>query len=130
MSAITFIVFGFIGYWAYWSIKHEGIFWIPKTVSALGSLFIWFFLSMRYANGIENNLVSILIIAGVGFLVMGVGVALVGIFGRLIEKRVGKDPYKKIPEKKIKKNLTIEEYSEMLDECREMRDEIDRLSEK
>ena len=44
-------------------------------------------------------------------------------FDSLVEKRVGKDPYKKIPEKKIKKNQTSEEYSEMLDE-------IDRLSEK
>ena len=123
MDALTFIVFGFIAYWAYWSIKHEGIFWIPRTVSALGSLFLWVLLSMRYADGIENNLVSILIIAGVGFLVMGVGLTLVGIFDRLIEKRVGKDPYKKIPEKKNKKNPTSEEYSEMLDE-------IDRLSEK
>tara|TARA_B100000886_G_C20201334_1_gene398436 strand:- start:299 stop:592 length:294 start_codon:yes stop_codon:yes gene_type:complete len=95
MDALTFIVFGFIAYWAYWSIKHEGIFWIPRTVSALGSLFLWVLLSMRYADGIENNLVSILIIAGVGFLVMGVGLTLVGIFDRLIEKRVGKDPYKK-----------------------------------
>ena len=123
MDALTFIVFGFIALWAYWSIKHEGIFWIPRTVSALGSLFLWVLLSMRYADGIENNLVSILIIAGVGFLVMGVGLTLVGIFDRLIEKRVGKDPYKKIPKKKIKKNPTSEEYSEMLDE-------IDRLSEK
>ena len=29
---------------------------------------------------------------------LGAGVALVGIFDRLIEKRVGKDPYKKIHE--------------------------------
>ena len=54
---------------------------------------------MRYVDRIENNLVSIVIIAGLGFLVMGAGVALVGIFDRLIEKRVGKDPYKKIHEK-------------------------------
>ena len=99
MDALTFIVFGFIALWAYWSIKHEGIFWIPKTVSALGSFLLWILLSMRYVDRIENNLVSILIIAGLGFLVMGAGVALVGIFDRLIEKRVGKDPYKKIHEK-------------------------------
>ena len=99
MDALTFIVFGFIALWAYWSIKHEGIFWIPKTVSALGSFLLWILLSMRYLDRIENNLVSILIIAGLGFLVMGAGVALVGIFDRLIEKRVGKDPYKKIHEK-------------------------------
>ena len=99
MNALTFIVFGFIAYWVYFSVKHEGIFWILKTVSALGSFLLWILLSMRYVDRIENNLVSILIIAGLGFLVMGAGVALVGIFDRLIEKRVGKDPYKKIHEK-------------------------------
>ena len=99
MDALTFIVFGFIALWAYWSIKHEGIFWIPKTVSALGSFLLWILLSMRYVDRIENNLVSILILSCLGFLVMGAGVALVGIFDRLIEKRVGKDPYKKIHEK-------------------------------
>ena len=43
MNAITFIVFGFIAYWIYFSIKNEGIFWIPKTILCIGgfALFIW-----------------------------------------------------------------------------------------
>tara|TARA_Y100001978_G_C23432659_1_gene309110 strand:- start:224 stop:553 length:330 start_codon:yes stop_codon:yes gene_type:complete len=43
MNAITFIVFGLIGYWIYFSIKKEGIFWIPKMILCIGgfALFIW-----------------------------------------------------------------------------------------
>ena len=43
MTIFAFIIFGFIGYWVYFSIKNEGIFWIPKAVIAIGSfaLFIW-----------------------------------------------------------------------------------------
>ena len=43
MNAITFIIFGFIAYWIYFSIKNEGIFWIPKMILGIGSfaLFIW-----------------------------------------------------------------------------------------
>ena len=43
MNILAFIVFGFIAYWIYFSIKNEGIFWIPKAVIAIGSfaLFMW-----------------------------------------------------------------------------------------
>ena len=43
MNVFVFIILGFIGYWVYFSIKNEGIFWIPKMILCIGSfaLFIW-----------------------------------------------------------------------------------------
>ena len=123
MDALTFIVFGFIALWAYWSIKHEGIFWIPRTVSALGGFFFWLYLCIRYGGEIENGWLQFLFTSGTMAATYFVSGSLAGYFGSLVEKRVGKNPYKKIPQKKIKKNPTIEEYDEMLDE-------IDRLSKK
>ena len=43
MNVFVFIILGFIGYWVYFSIKNEGIFWIPKMILGIGSfaLFIW-----------------------------------------------------------------------------------------
>ena len=43
MNIFTFIIFGFIGYWVYFSIKNEGIFWIPKMLLCFGgfALFMW-----------------------------------------------------------------------------------------
>tara|TARA_B100001093_G_scaffold510631_1_gene576873 strand:+ start:570 stop:941 length:372 start_codon:yes stop_codon:yes gene_type:complete len=123
MDALTFIVFGFIALWAYWSIKHEGIFWIPRTVSALGGIALWIYITFVHFNKIENGFLQLICIGGSMAVITIVSSKLVMYFDSLVEKRVGKDPYKKIPEKKIKKNPTSEEYSEMLDE-------IDRLSEK
>ena len=43
MNILTFIILGFIGYWVYFSIKNEGIFWIPKMLLCFGGfiLFMW-----------------------------------------------------------------------------------------
>ncbi len=43
MNIFTFIILGFIGYWVYFSIKNEGIFWIPKMLLCFGgfAIFIW-----------------------------------------------------------------------------------------
>ena len=123
MDALTFIVFGFIAYWAYWSIKHEGIFWIPRTATVLGSFVFYIWMTFKIVSQVKPSWFAFF----VGMSSFGVlsifTFRIVGWFQNKIDERVGKDPYKKIPEKKIKKNPTSEEYSEMLDE-------IDRLSEK
>ena len=123
MDALTFIVFGFIAYWSYWSIKHEGVFWIPRTVAALGGLALWIFSIFYLASQINNSIVQVILIAVTGIAIFWISNSISIYCSKMIEKRVGKDPYKLITEKKIKKNPTSEEYSEMLDE-------IDRLSEK
>jgi len=123
MDALTFIVFGFIALWSYWSIKHEGVFWIPRTVAALGGLALWIFSIFYLASQINNSIVQVILIAVTGIAIFWISNSISIYCSKMIDKRVGKDPYKLIPEKKIKKNPTSEEYSEMLDE-------IDRLSEK
>ena len=43
MKAITLIIFGLMGYWIYFSLKKEGILWIPKIILCIGGFvgFYW-----------------------------------------------------------------------------------------
>ena len=93
MNAITFIIFGVISYWVYWSIKHEGIFWVPRTASSLGGFVIWIYLILKVSNQIDNNFLLIIFTAVSGVSIIGGGVFLSQKFDEIIEKRVGKTPY-------------------------------------
>ncbi len=47
MSAIAFIIFGLFAWWVYYSVKHEGVYWIPKFFLALG-VFVSFFWGITF----------------------------------------------------------------------------------
>ena len=94
MSALTFIIFGLIGYWIYWSVKHEGIFWIPRTASALGGFALWMYLIFQQGSQINNNFLQIVFIAGTGIFIGFISYLIVESCNEIIEKRVGKNPYK------------------------------------
>ena len=99
MNALTFIVFGFIAYWSYWSIKHEGVFWIPKAVAALGGIALWIFSIFYIASQINNSIVQVIFMAVTGIAIGWISNSIQIYCSKTIEKRVGKDPYKKIHEK-------------------------------
>ena len=95
--AISLIVFGLIGYWVYWSIKHEGIYWIPKASLAIGGFILFIGGLFKLIPLIPKNL-----FANVIFLVTYVAVTCLVSFGLLpvfeaiekkIEERMGKKPY-------------------------------------
>ena len=94
MNALTFIIFGLIGYWIYWSVKHEGIFWIPRTASALGGFALWMYLIFQQGSQINNNFLQIVFIAGTGIFIGFISYLIVESCNEMIEKRVGKNPYK------------------------------------
>ena len=96
--AISIIVYGLIGYWIYWSIKHEGIYWIPKMSLAIGSF-------IAYVAGIgatipdlpDNLLIRIFFVLGYSAFWMaftfGVLLKLMKVLDDKIKERMGKDPY-------------------------------------
>ncbi len=46
MGLAWFIGFCCVGYWIYFSIKKEGILWIPRFVVCFGSFGLWFYLAL------------------------------------------------------------------------------------
>ena len=118
MNVLTFIVFGLISYWFYWSVKHEGIFWIPRKATALGGFALWMYLIFKVGNQINNNFLQIIFIAGTGIFIGFLSYLIVESCNEMIEKRVGKNPYKnpyvqleleKKYYKELEENLTEEE---------------------
>ena len=94
---ISFLVFGLIGYWVYWSIKHEGIYWIPKISLSIGGFILFMGGLFKLYPLIPKNLFAYGI-----FLVSYVAVTSLVAFGLIpvieaienkIEERMGKKPY-------------------------------------
>ena len=98
MNILTFIVFGFIAYWIYFSIKKEGIFWIPKAVIALGSFVLWMTLNYKVFNFFLSTPFYYFksFIAGIIFaiIIFPISYRLLDLIEKKIEERVGKNPYK------------------------------------
>ena len=98
MNAITFIVLGLIGYWIYFSIKNEGIFWIPKAVLGLGSFGLWITLIFKVCNLLLKTPYYFLggIIAAIlgATIIFPISYRLLDAIEKKIEKRMGKKPYK------------------------------------
>ena len=46
MEIAYFIGFCCVGYWIYFSIKKEGLLWIPRIIVNLGSFVFWGYLSL------------------------------------------------------------------------------------
>ena len=63
MEFYYLIIFGLGGLWAYWSIKKEGIFWIPRAIVNIGGFGLWMYLTFEYYSKIENNILFVLAMA-------------------------------------------------------------------
>ena len=96
--AISLIVFGLIGYWVYWSIKHEGIYWIPKASLAIGGFILFLGGALKLIPLIPKNLfangIFVVIYVGVTYLIqMKLLLPVFEAIENKIKERIGKDPY-------------------------------------
>ena len=104
MSAIALIIFGLVGWYVYYCVKHEGVYWIPKILLSIGA-FIGFFWGITFvfpyikSTSVLGQLVKTGIFS-ISYLVIYY-VCMYATFSKWIvrleekiEERVGKDPYK------------------------------------
>ena len=91
------LLFGLIGFWVYWSIKHEGIYWIPKAFLCFGSFGLFLFGVFKLSTLLPDNLfVSLILVIGyvaVTIIVGCVVYVLLEAIDETIKERMGKDPY-------------------------------------
>jgi len=95
MSAITLIIFGLIGFWVYWSIKHEGIFWLPRTVAALGSFFIFLWMCFKIGSQVKPAWFAFFVMMSSGGVLFFIVTKFVLWCDKKVEERVGENPYNK-----------------------------------
>ena len=109
MSAIALIIFGLVGWYAYYSVKHEGVYWIPKILLNTGAFvgFLWgirFIYPYVYEPFIKStSALEQLVKTGVvsiSYLIIYFA-CMYATYSKWIvrieekiEERVGKDPYK------------------------------------
>ena len=95
MGIAYFIVFCCVGYWIYFSIKKEGLLWIPRIIVNLGSFVLWGYLSLviypKIWVGRLQLLASIGTIIGLVLVVLPINNKLDELSGELFEK----NPYDK-----------------------------------
>ena len=94
MDALTFIVFGFIAYWSYWSIKHEGVFWIPTTATLLGGFFLFIWMTFKIASQVKPAWFVFFVIMSSGGIMVVIANKFVLWCDKKVEERVGLDLYK------------------------------------
>ena len=109
MSAIALIIFGLVGWYAYYSVKHEGGYWIPKILLNTGAFvgFLWGirfiypyvyepFIKSTSALGqlVKTGVVSISYLIIYFACMYATYSKWIVRIEEKIEERVGKDPYK------------------------------------
>ena len=118
MSILNLIIFGLVGFWFYYSVKHEGVFWIPRTATALGSFFIFIWMCFKIASQVKPAWFAFFVMMSSAGVLMTVVTKFVLWCDKKVEERVGKDPYNK----KDKLTPQQERIQAMRDEA--MRDEL------
>ena len=118
MNALTFIIFGLIAYWVYYSVKHEGIFWIPRTATVLGSFVFYIWMTFKIVSQVKPSWLAFFVAMSSFGVLSVITQRIVMWFEKEVEKRMGKNRYTNISEEKIKRNPTSDEYSEIVDEIR------------
>ena len=106
MEIYYLIIFGLGGLWVYYSIKNEGILWIPRIIVNLGSFVLWAYLSLVIYPKIGIGWLQFLATIGT---IIGLVLVALPINDWLDEetvKRLGKEPYSS---KKPEDDFTEEE---------------------
>ena len=106
MEFYYLIFFGLGGLWVYWSIKNEGILWIPRAIVNLGSFVLWMYLIFTQYGKIDNKFFQILAIAGTIIVLVAIALPINEFLDELTVKRLGKEPY---TSKKPEDDFTEEE---------------------
>ena len=110
MSAIALIIFGLVGWYVYYCVKNEGVYWIPKILLNTGA-FVGFFWGIRFifayvyepfikSTSVLGQLVKTGIFS-ISYLIIYYA-CMYATYSKWIvrieekiEERVGKNPYKK-----------------------------------
>ena len=93
MEFYYFIIFGLGGFWVYWSIKNEGILWIPRVIVNIGGFALWGYLTFTQYGKIDNKFFQILAIAGTIIVLVAIALPINEFLDELTVKRLGKEPY-------------------------------------
>ena len=99
MNILNLIIFALVGYWVYYSVKHEGIFWIPRIATVLGSFVFYIWMTFKIVSQVKPSWLAFFVGMS-SFAVLSIIVYRIVFWcENKIEKRVGVDPYKKIKNK-------------------------------
>ena len=120
MRIVYFICFCSVGYWVYYSVKHEGIFWLVRTLILLASLTIAIGIPFAVNSKFSINVFH----SFLGIIVYGIFLCLLYFLNKRtwrictnrIEKSYGKNPYNN-PYLAIK--LKEEYFKELEESCTE-----------
>ena len=93
MEFYYFIIFGLGGLWVYYSIKNEGILWIPRVIVNLGGFALWFYLVFSQYGKIDNKFFQIVASAGTIIVFVLIALPINEILDEETVKRLGKEPY-------------------------------------
>tara|TARA_R100000734_G_C3262794_1_gene60979 strand:- start:274 stop:669 length:396 start_codon:yes stop_codon:yes gene_type:complete len=120
MDVFTLVICGIVGFWVYWSVKHEGVIWIIRTATVLGSgvFFIW----MTFKIQTQLNPAWFAFFVNMSsFAVLSIIVWRIVMWcENEIERRVGSDPYKEFTKKtKEQEQMQVYEEALILDEIME-----------
>ena len=119
MGLAWFIGFCCVGYWIYFSIKNEGILWIPRAIVNLGSFVLWMYLIFTQYGKIDNKFFQILATSGTIIVLVAIALPINEFLDELTLKRLGKEPY---TSKKPEDDFTEEE----LEAGREIAEELEQ----
>ena len=87
------IIFGLGGFWVYWSIKNEGILWIPRVIVNIGGFALWGYLTFTQYGKIDNKFFQLIAIAGTMIVFVLVALPINEMLDKETVKRLGKEPY-------------------------------------
>ena len=95
MNILNLIIFALVGYWVYYSVKHEGIFWIPRIATVLGSFVFYIWMTFKIVSQVKPSWLAFFVGMS-SFAVLSIIVYRIVFWcENKIEKRVGVDPYKR-----------------------------------
>ena len=106
MEFYYFIIFGLGGLWVYYSIKNEGILWIPRVIVNIGGFILWFYLAFTQYGKIDNKFFQIVANAGTIIVFVLIALPINEMLDEETVKRLGKEPYSS---KKPEDDFTEEE---------------------
>ena len=106
MEFYYFIIFGLGGLWVFYSIKNEGILWIPRVIVNLGGFALWFYLAFSQYGKIDNKFFQIVANAGTIIVFVLIALPINEMLDEETVKRLGKEPYSS---KKPEDDFTEEE---------------------
>ena len=121
MEFYYFIIFGLGGLWVYYSIKNEGILWIPRVIVNLGGFALWFYLAFSQYGKIDNKFFQIVANAGTIIVFVLIALPINEMLDEETVKRLGKEPYSS---KKPEDDFTEEELQVGRDIAEELEQRI------